>query len=64
MNTIRLTIIARKDEVTIMKLVGATHAFIEVHFLIEGVLIGAVGSLLSMDNLEIFLWYFHSKSDV
>ena len=61
MNTIRLTIIARKDEVTIMKLVGATHAFIKGPFLIEGIMIGAIGSLLSMGILKYGYGIFYSK---
>ena len=61
MNTIRLTIIARKDEVTIMKLVGATHAFIKWPFLIEGIMIGGIGSLLSMGILKYGYGLFYSK---
>ncbi|CAM3889074.1 permease-like cell division protein FtsX [Alkalicoccus chagannorensis] len=45
-NTIKLTIIARKKEIQIMKLVGATNAFIRWPFFIEGLLLGVLGSLL------------------
>ena len=44
-NTIRLSIFARKREVEIMKLVGATNWFIRWPFLIEGVTVGLLGSL-------------------
>ncbi|MGA0241527.1 MAG: permease-like cell division protein FtsX [Candidatus Marinamargulisbacteria bacterium] len=44
MNTIRLTVIARDEEIGIMQLVGATHRFIKGPFLIEGFVIGIVGA--------------------
>ncbi|MCT8140175.1 ABC transporter permease [Anaerobacillus sp. CMMVII] len=45
-NTIKLTIIARKREIKIMKLVGATNGFIRWPFFIEGLLLGMIGSLI------------------
>jgi cell division transport system permease protein len=47
-NTIKLTIYARKDELEVLGLVGATGFFIRTPFIIEGVLHGAVGSLLAL----------------
>lgn len=47
-NTIKLTVFIRKREINIMKYVGATDYFIQVPFLIEGVLIGLIGSLISI----------------
>jgi cell division transport system permease protein len=47
-NTIRLSIFARKREVEIMKLVGATNWFIRWPFIIEGVTVGLGGALLAV----------------
>ena len=47
-NTIKLTVYIRKREINIMKYVGATDTFIQVPFLIEGVLIGLIGALVSI----------------
>ncbi|MCD8091189.1 MAG: FtsX-like permease family protein [Clostridiales bacterium] len=46
MNTIRLTVVIRKNEINIMKYVGATDWFIRWPFVIEGMLIGLIGSLI------------------
>lgn len=45
-NTIKLTISARKDEITIMRNVGATNSFIRSPFVIEGIIIGVIGSII------------------
>jgi cell division transport system permease protein len=47
-NTIRLTVFARRKEIEIMKLVGATDWFIRWPFLIEGIMIGLGGALISV----------------
>lgn len=46
-NTIRLTVIARRDEIRTMQLVGATSWFIRWPFLLEGIVFGLVGALVS-----------------
>lgn len=45
-NTIKLSIASRSLEIQIMRTVGATNAFIRIPFLIEGVLIGVIGSII------------------
>jgi len=47
LNTIRMAIFARRREVSVMKLVGATNWFIRVPFMSEGLLQGLVGSVLA-----------------
>lgn len=47
-NTIKLTIYARRDELELLSLVGATRMFIKAPFLIEGIIQGTVGSLLAL----------------
>lgn len=45
--TIQLTVNSRKDEIQIMKLVGAKNSFIRMPFFIEGIILGALGAVLS-----------------
>ncbi len=52
-NTIRLSLYARRREVEVMKLVGATDWFIRWPFVIEGVVVGAAGALLAIAVLGI-----------
>lgn len=46
-NTIRLTVFARRKEIEIMKLVGATDWFIRWPFMLEGIILGLSGALIS-----------------
>ena len=50
-NTIRLAVYARRDEIEIMKLVGATNGYVRLPFLLEGVLQGIAGALLALLGL-------------
>lgn len=47
-NTIKITVTARKREVNIMKYVGATNGYIRGPFIIEGILLGLIGAILSI----------------
>jgi cell division transport system permease protein len=52
-NTIRLSVFARRREVEVMKLVGATNWFIRWPFVIEGMIVGFFGGLLAVLLLAI-----------
>lgn len=55
-NTIRITIMARGDEIEIMKLVGATNSFVRIPFLLEGMWLGMLGSIIPI-GLVVGLYY-------
>ncbi|WP_199616708.1 permease-like cell division protein FtsX [Paenibacillus alkalitolerans] len=55
-NTIKITIVARRREIAIMKLVGATNGFIRWPFFIEGALLGIIGSVIPVAIL--FICYY------
>jgi cell division transport system permease protein len=71
-NTIRLSIFARRREIEVMKLVGATNWFVRGPFMLEGLLQGFVGSLFAVVLLILgksvalpsILGHLHSTSDV
>jgi len=50
-NVIRLTVYARQDELDIMRLVGATRAYVTGPFVVEGMIQGGLGGLLSLGLL-------------
>ncbi len=50
--TIRMTVLARAKEISIMRLVGATDMFIRLPFLIDGLVKGVMGGLLAL----LFVW--------
>ncbi len=45
-NTVMIGITVRKDEIRIMKLIGATDTFVRLPFIIEGVIIGLIGAII------------------
>lgn len=57
-NTIKITIIARRREIKIMRLVGATNAFIRWPFFLEGLWLGILGAILPI--ILISIAYYHA----
>ncbi len=56
-NTIKLTVHARRKEISIMKYVGATNSFIRTPFMIEGIIIGLTSSAISLGLVgAIYNW--------
>ena len=47
-NTVTIGITVRKEEIGIMKLIGATNFFVRAPFIVEGIIIGAVGSIIPL----------------
>jgi len=57
-NVIKLNVLSRKNEIEILRLVGGTNAFIRVPFLIEGTVLGILGSLVSILLLVVLIKIF------
>lgn len=57
-NVIKLNVFARKNEIEILRLVGATDVFIRVPFLLEGMALGVMGSLASLALLYVAVRMF------
>lgn len=60
-NTIRLNILSKKDEILVMKLVGATDAFIQRPFMYTGFWYGLLGGLLAWFAVVGLLWWMSAS---
>ena len=56
-NTVTMGIAVRKDEINIMKYIGATDFFVRAPFVVEGILIGLIGSVIPL--IIIYFVYTH-----
>ncbi len=56
-NTVTIGIAVRREEIAIMKLIGATDFFVKAPFMVEGILIGLIGSLLPL----ALLYYMYRR---
>jgi len=57
-NIIKLNVFSHKEEIEILRLVGSTNTFIKIPFLLEGIILGMVGSVLSIALLLIVIKIF------
>ena len=60
-NTIKLTVHARRKEISIMKYVGATNSFIRWPFLVEGIIIGIISGIISVAIIGFAYTYIANK---
>jgi len=57
-NVIKLNVMARRNEIEILRLVGATNLFIRIPFWLEGIVLGLLGSLMSLGLLFVVIKVF------
>jgi len=60
-NTIRLSIYSRREEIELMLLIGATPNFVKVPYLLEGMLQGLTGSILSLLLIRGLNFYLNEE---
>jgi cell division transport system permease protein len=60
-NTIRLALFARREEIEILRLIGATRAFIRIPYFLEGAVLGACGSALALGMLKLGFELFRQQ---
>lgn len=63
LNTIKLTIFSRKTEISIMRVVGASNMSIRLPFMVEGFIIGFLGSIIPVVSTIYLYKFFYEKLD-
>ena len=61
LNTIRMAMFARRREIEVMKLVGATNWFIRVPFMVEGLVQGVLGGALGVVGVQVVDWLLDTR---
>lgn len=61
-NAIRLTVLARSERISIMRLVGATSGFVRIPFLIEGLLVGIIGGAMAVGLVYLGCWLLNREA--
>lgn len=61
-NTIKLAMYSRSQEIAIMKMVGATNSFIRLPFVVEGLILGFISSLVAFSSSGVFMTSSRRKS--
>lgn len=62
-NTIRITIASRSDEIWIMRNVGARNSYIRAPFLVEGIIIGVIGSIVPISCVISSYYYIYNATN-
>lgn len=62
-NTIKLTVHARRKEISIMKYVGATNGFIRWPFIVEGIIIGLISALITVLLVGLIYNFATNRND-
>ncbi len=62
-NTIRLAIYTAREEISVMRLVGASNSYIRGPFMVEGTLYGAVSALVAIIAFFPLSWFFRGASE-
>jgi cell division transport system permease protein len=57
-SVIKLNVFARKEEIVILRFVGATNTFIRIPFLMEGTILGILGGLVSLLLIFFLIKFF------